>query len=114
MSTRERDVERPRIDPSHAALLAAIVIPYGLLRAAGVASSTAMLSGMARAPSDVALGALYVVLHLLAWVAAPCLAVAAALDVVLVRWTRARTGSGRLMAGRDPAATRRSLLERKP
>lgn len=83
--------KRLRIDPVHGALVLAILVPYGLMRVAGVARSTAMLSGTVRDAGDVALGALYVVLHLLACVVAPCLAVAAMLDGLLVlRRSRAR------------------------
>lgn len=84
MSTNDREKKPFRIDPVHVALFAAIEIPYGLLRVAGVAQSTAMLSGTVRDPADVSLGALYVVLHLLTCVVAPCLAVAAMLDGLLV------------------------------
>ena len=83
MSTKDRK-KGSRIDPVHGALLAAILVPYGLLRASGFAQSTAMLSGTVGDERTVALGALYVVLHLLACVVAPCLAVAAMLDALLV------------------------------
>lgn len=86
--------KRLRIDPVHGALVLAILVPYGLMRLAGVAQSTAMLSGTVRDAGDVSLGALYVVLHLLACVVAPCLTVAATLDALLVlRRSRLRAGT---------------------
>lgn len=94
MSTNDRKKQGSRIDLVHVALFAAIVIPYGILRMAGVAQSTAMLSGTVRDAGDVSLGALYVVLHLLTCVVAPCLAVAAVLDGLLaLRRSRLRDDS---------------------
>lgn len=94
MSTNDRDKQGSHPDPVHGALLAAIVIPYGLCRVVGLAQSTAMLSGTVPDAGSMSLGALYVILHLLACVVAPCLAVAAMLDGLLVlRRSRLRADS---------------------
>ena len=76
----------PRFDraPLRAAL--GIVGVHLVMRWLGLATTTAMLSGTSISAGEILLGALYVVVSLLAWIVAPCLLLGSAFEAIF--WLR--------------------------
>jgi hypothetical protein len=57
-----------------------------VMRWLGLATTTAMLSGTSTSPSEMVIGAVYVLVSLLAWIVGPCLLLGSAFEAIF--WLR--------------------------
>lgn len=91
----------PRFDrvPLRAAL--ALVGLHLVMRWLGLATTTAMLSGTSTSASEMVLGAVYVLVSLLAWIVAPCFLLGSALEAIF--WLRRLRALSPLPSGTSKA-----------
>ncbi len=95
----------PRFDRAPLGAALALVGLHLAMRWLGLATTTAMLSGTSTQASEMVLGALYVLVSLLAWLVAPCLLLGSAFEAIF--WLRRMRALSPLTSGTSEEAPTR-------